>query len=482
MSEQKIYNSLFADFVTSSLPTEEMRVVCKSLRDSGEYNSAMESSIINYKVCTELADEMLGIDIELHQTGKNVEADVRNTNTDDSNVVDNQNSTINKNNIMNNKFSKEDLTNINSLVESFNTANNSELSLEENMVNFYINQFPGTFPEDALDVVNRIKSGVETFNTTLNEALSADGIDYVEKIKKLGEGKTNEEKYELYINFLAAITTIDTQNYESLGGKKIETFEEIKGKWLKPEGEVSDEMLNEVIAKVAEKMNNSTLFLSSADSVSAIVENLPNGSDALTETVTGNEADVKNKLVTSLVTYIGIKNGTISSDIAETATPEAVATLVCATAEEMKVVDNLKKGIITVENAIKVLKIIGGVALYCALAYLAIVASLNVTVALMQFALFLGAAPGITGYIAGISCLAIGICGLVEMLRCVDKFVMWTGRVFDSIVEYSRDELIPTIKNNIDNFVGWIREKISSNQVHATTSADVAGVAVAVNA
>ena len=67
------------------------------------------------------------------------------------------------------------------------------------------------------------------------------------------------------------------------------------------------------------------------------------------------------------------------------------------------------------------------------------------------------------------------------MLRCVDKFVMWTGRVFDSIVEYSRDELIPTIKNNIDNFVGWIREKISSNQVHATTSADVAGVAVAVN-
>ena len=162
MSEQKIYDSIFADFVTSSLPTEKMRDVCKSLRDTGEYNSAMESSIINYKVCTELADEMLGIDTEIYQTGKNVGDDVRNANTDDSNVVDNQNSTIKKNNIMNNTFSKEDLTNINSLVESFNTANNSEFSLEENMVNFYINQFSGTFPEDALDVVNRIKSGVET--------------------------------------------------------------------------------------------------------------------------------------------------------------------------------------------------------------------------------------------------------------------------------------------------------------------------------
>ena len=103
MSEQKIYDSIFADFVTSSLPTEKMRLVCKSLRDSGEYNSAMESSIINYKVCTELADEMLGIDTEIHQTRKNVGDDVRNANTDDSNVI----STIKKNNIMNNNFSNE---------------------------------------------------------------------------------------------------------------------------------------------------------------------------------------------------------------------------------------------------------------------------------------------------------------------------------------------------------------------------------------
>lgn len=481
MSEQKIYNSLFADFVTSSLPTEEMRVVCKSLRDSGEYNSAMESSIINYKVSTELADEMLGIDTELHQTEKNVEADVRNTNTDDSNVVDNTNSTIKKNNIMNNKFSKEDLTNINSLVESFNTANNSELSLEENMVNFYINQFPGTFPEDALDVVNRIKSGVETFNTTLNEALSADGIDYVEKIKKLGEGKTNEEKYELYINFLAAITSIDATNYESIGGEKIETFEDIKGKWLKPEGEVSDEMLNEVIEKIAERMNHSTLFLSSADSVAAIVENLPNGAEALNDTVTGNEADVKNKLITSLVTYIGIKNGAISSGIIESATPEAVATMVCATAEEMRVMDNLKKGIITVENAIKVLKIIVGVAMYCYLALLAVSMSLAFTYELASLAIYLGFTSGIIGNVAGILCIVFGICGFAGMLRYVDKFVMWTGKMFDSIVEYSRNELIPTIKNNIDNFVGWIREKISTNQVHATTNAEVEGVVVAVN-
>lgn len=91
MSEQKIYDSIFADFATSSLPTEKMRDVCKSLRDSGEYNSAMESSIINYKVCAELADEMLGIDTEIHQTRKNIGDDVRNANTDDSNVVDNQN-------------------------------------------------------------------------------------------------------------------------------------------------------------------------------------------------------------------------------------------------------------------------------------------------------------------------------------------------------------------------------------------------------
>lgn len=466
MSEQKINNSVFADFVTNSLPTEKMCDVCKSLRDSREYNSAIESSIINYKVCIELADEMLGIDTEAHQTEKNIEVDVRNTNTDDSNVIDNQNLTIKKNNIMNNKFSKEDLEKINSLVESFNGANSPELSLEDNLVNFYLNQFPGIFPEDAHEIVNGIKSGVMSFNGTLNEALSQNGIDYVDKLKRLGEGKTNEEKYEIYINFLSTLNVLETANFNLENADVKQTFEEIKSQIYTVKESVTDEELNEIIEKVSDALNNTTLTLSSSEMINQLIEHLPEGESAISTIIRGSEQDIKLKMLTSLATFIAHQKGELESTAGLELSAEQIAINVCAGIEETRVIEGVKKGIFTVENAIKVLKIIGGVALYILLgiAFGKIAAFIGTFIGMSLVALF-----GTSTFVVTAALIVAAICTLSFVITSVRDYmpgiVNWVEDKFDNGIKAWREETWPYIQEKAKAFSDWINGLIKGDKI-----------------
>lgn len=213
MSEQKIYDSIFADFVTSSLPTEKMRLVCKSLRDSGEYNSAMESSIINYKVCTELADEMLGIDTEIHQTRKNVGDDVRNANTDDSNVI----STIKKNNIMNNNFSNETInmivSTINDNMSDIQAMRTSEASVEVAGQKLLVQKY-GLSEIEASEIIEDLKKGISEFENQMVSARTQNNVSVEENLSKLSEDMDDEKRIEYYASILTALQllTSDEKN------------------------------------------------------------------------------------------------------------------------------------------------------------------------------------------------------------------------------------------------------------------------------
>lgn len=213
MSEQKIYDSIFADFVTSSLPTEKMRLVCKSLRDSGEYNSAMESSIINYKVCTELADEMLGIDTEIHQTRKNVGDDVRNANTDDSNVI----STIKKNNIMNNNFSNETInmivSTINDNMSDIQAMRTSEASVEVAGQKLLVQKY-GLSEMEASEIIEDLKKGISEFENQMVSARTQNNVSVEENLSKLSEDMDDEKRIEYYASILTALQllTSDEKN------------------------------------------------------------------------------------------------------------------------------------------------------------------------------------------------------------------------------------------------------------------------------
>lgn len=466
MSEQKIYDSVFANFVTNSLPTEKMRVVCKSLKIFGEYNSAVESSIVNYKVNYKLAEEMIGVDTEIEQSQKIIESYDRNACTSYSNVVNNRKLTIKIKEIMNDKFSKEDLEKIKLLVESFNGVNNPELSLEDNLVNFYLNQFPGVFPEDAHEIVNGIKSGVMSFNDTLNEALSQNGIDYVDKLKMLGEGKTNEEKYEIYINFLSTLNVLETANLNLENAEVKQTFEEIKSQIYTVKESVTEEELNEIIEKVSEALNNTTLTLSSADMINQLIEHLPEGESAISAIIRGSEDDVKLKMLTSLATFIAHQKGELDSTAGLELSAEQIAINVCAGIEETRVVEGVKKGIFTVENAIKVLKIIGGVALYIllAIAFGKIAAFIGTFIGMALIALF-----GTSTFVVTAAFIVAAICTLSFVITSVRDYIPeitnWVENKFDNGVKIWREKAWPYIQEKAKEFSDWINRLINGGKV-----------------
>lgn len=74
-----------------------------------------------------------------------------------------------------------------------------------------------------------------------------------------------------------------------------------------------------------------------------------------------------NKLVTALAIYIAYQNEDITSLKGQNVSPEAIAIAAAAGIEQAHVIEDTRTGKITVEKAIKVLKIIGGVALWTTL-------------------------------------------------------------------------------------------------------------------
>lgn len=466
---KEINNDIFVKFVSSTLSSEEMCKVGEALRKAGEFNSAMESAIAVYKTNMEYADDLLGREIEDSQNiGNSVD---RNANGNDSIVAESESSTFKNESIMSNKFNfnKEEATKIGEHVARINSVNDSTLSFEETLENYYLTQFPGTFPEEAKEIVKKIRVGVDTFNNTLNEAVKSNGLAYVEKLRTLGEGKTNEEKYEIYVNFLTALTVLETSNIDSEAENAIESFDEIKGKIFKIKDSISEEELDDIISKVADALNNNTLAMSSAEMINQLIDKLPEGEDGAKEIIRNSEEDIKVKLATALATLICHQKGELESTNGADLTVEQITINVCCGIEEIRIVNDFKKGVLTVDNAIKLLKIVGGITLYLLLAtvFFNVAANFGLFISGLMIGLF-GTSTIITVVASIVGLLAsIGLLG-VAITDIIPDAIEWTGNAFDTAVKAWRETAWPYIKDSANSVIEWIERLLDQKKVEST--------------
>lgn len=364
------------------------------------------------------------------------------------------------------QITKNDALKVAELISAYNDFTDSNSPLEQSLVNFYLQQFPGTFPEDALHIVNDIKEGVKAFNDTLNEAINNNGINYIEKLKGLGEGKTNEEKYEIYINFLATLTALETSNINVGNGQTDLNLEEIKGKLYTVKGIVSDEELNEIIEKVADALNNTSLTLSSAEILNQLIEKLPEGETAIAEIIRGSEEDMKIKMITSLVTFIAHQRGELESTMGTEPDVRQITTNVCTGIEESRVVDGVKEGIFTVDNAIKLLKLIGGVALYISLlqVYVSIAVNVGAFVAGVIIGVF-GTSTAVSVIAFAASVICIWKVGITSIREYIPDILNWVEDKFDTGIKNWRENAWPYIQEKARNFIDWIRGLVNKEKV-----------------
>lgn len=457
---KQIDDVTFVKFVNNLLSKDEMIDVEKQLIADKEAPATLYASISNYEVNKEQMHEILGIE-------ENIEINARNIDSGDSVIVENETKLFNKT-IMNIRISKEEAQKIQVLFAAYKESENAELKMDENLINFYLTQCPGTYPEEAEKVVKGIRMGIETFNENLNKALKEESINYVEEIKNIGENLTNEQKYELYINYLSAIHVLNIQNFDAEHASQIEGFDTIK-KGLAPTGNVTDDMLDDLIEKIADALNNNTLCLASIEAMKDLQDALAGGTENIKEVLRGSESDMRTKLVAALTTYVAYRNDDITSLNGQEITPEIIAVAVSSGIEQAQVVEDVRTGKTTVDTAIKVLKFIGGIALWTTLALA--VAYVSIYLATFAFGAFVS--------MLGTSVIALIVAGGAALACCLGIFnsasdiigeiVDWAGSAFDWIVNGWRQTVWPIIKEKSEEFITWIGNLFANQTVVQTT-------------
>lgn len=443
----KVDDITFSRFVDNDLPQAKMFDIEKLLIENGEIDASIQASVLNYSLNKEYADDLLGID------ENNILIKDRKALYDVSEEANNE-GLILKGTTMNDKLSKEEITKLQELVMKFNKDYNSELSLEENLVNFYLAQRPGAFPEDAYIITNGLKSGIVSFNANLKRAFENGEFDYAAELKEVSSEMSINDKYELYVNFLAALQTLCVENLSSDQASRLDNFQVIRERLIVKD-EVTEEMLCEVEEKIAQLLDNNNLCLGSIESLKKLIDELPNGADAIERIVMDSEQDMREKMIMSMAAYIAYQNEDLESLKGQDLSPEAIAISVAAGIEEIRVINELNSGRTTVDKVIKALKIIGGIALFSLLAYVAFNCITAIgTLSMMMFMVAWGSTT-IATIGAFLASLFVVWSLTNSSFDAGEKIMNWSSRIFDVVVNTWRETAWPSIFEVLHSIKDW---------------------------
>ena len=466
----KIDDLIFSKFVGNALTHKQMEDVEQQLIADGEYSAAIEASVLDYEIRQNEANSILGTEESDSSIENNSEFVVRNKVSYDSEETKTTSLTTKNSIIMNIDFTKDEVLKIQELSAEFNNAEDKDLTLNEKLVAFYLAQRPGTAKEDAEKVLEGLKKGIRTFNEELTEALKNNGINYMEKLQELGQDLSNEQKYEIYINFLSMLTVLDVQNFDEEKASQIENFQTIKGRFA-VSGEVTEEMLDDVIERIDNALKDNTLFLATTEMMASMFEKIQEES-SLEECLSGSEEDFRMKLTNAMMTYIAYQKGQIASLAGQEIAPEAIAVGAAAGVEQARVMEDFRLGRITWDQALEILKFIGGVALWCTLAFL--FTSAAVVITLLSFA-------AMTNFLGG-SILAMVISGAVSMCLAFElaeltaetvlSIVEWSGSAFDQVICYWQETAWPFIKERASEIADWFKTKTEEKTVEVQTESE----------
>ena len=454
----------FCRFVNNDLPQAKMIEIEKTLIEDGEINASIQASILNHSINKDYADDLLGID------EKNISTKDRTSLYDDSKEANNK-SLILKSTTMNNKLSKEEILKVQDLVVKFNESYNAELSLKENLVKFYLSQRPGALPEDAYAITNGLESGIVSFNAKLKQALETGEFDYAAELREIASEMPINEKYELYVNFLAALQTLCVDNLSPQQASQLEGFQAIRDRLIVKE-DVTEDMLHDVEDKIGQLLKNNNLCLGSIENLKDLIEELPNGTEAIESIVTDSERDMREKMISSMATYIAYQNEELESLKGQELSPEVIAISVAAGVEEMHVMDDLNSGRTTVDKAIKVLKIIGGIALFSLLAYVAFNCITAIgTLSMVMFMVAFGSTT-IATIGAFLASLFVVWSLTNSAFNAGEKIINWSSRIFDVVVNTWRETVWPSIFVILRGIKDWFVSLFQKKSIVETQQND----------
>lgn len=457
MERKIIENKEFVDFVNGSQAHDELAGIERKLMDAGEAIYAVHASIVNYRSRYDEAEDMLGSD-EIFFRRKAINSIVSETSNDDTMI---------------HKFNQEEISGINAVLDELN-AISDESNPSDVLIDFYLKKCPGTTLSEAQGVVKRLMDGVTRFNENLCKAGtdSCNGVDYMELVEKATEDMSPDAKYDFLVNYLVAMQLVSVGNYD-LNLNVIEGFDELKGKVYVAAGEVTEDMLDELKSMISDAMNNSVLILPGQDSLENLINSLAEGNIAVENFCINSKEDLEHKMKLSLATYIAYRQGQISS-LAETdVTPEYIGIGVAAGVEESKVIVQARNGEKDADSAIRIIRFIGGIALFTALCVAAVWMSLHAFTAVAD-ALISVLGSGVIGTITSnaLSFFLVGIPLTLEFGKISESLVTEADRIFDKMIQVWIPAALIWTTMKAEEFAAWISDKINTDEITVANSED----------
>lgn len=237
-------------------------------------------------------------------------------------------------------------------------------SVREIMAQLYVDNLDDKTIRQGTLMTDAIFENIAAFDR--DYFLAKENLDmFIEgKLNAIAEGKSLDESCRLWLKLTAAISganlivSEDSHNDEKRVEALLKEIEQID-----ISGETSPELEAELRAKTAEALKNSGLMLSTAVQMAEQKEIFDNADQAAAMLIDLGSKEVDYRAVSAMLAYVNIKNGTFDNFPAEM-TIAQVSALVCASMEQVHILEEVSNGNIGEEMAADLLTVLGIVAAF----------------------------------------------------------------------------------------------------------------------
>lgn len=346
------------------------------------------------------------------------------------------------------------------------TVDNSRSTLS-NMVTKLLAARPNLSAEGATAVCRSLIAGITNFDNAYSTLRQADADDTaaVDTIydKCLGAiaDLSPEQQAVTILNFIALAKSIDAANIRALlDGEEAATFNGLLQSEAKLEGEIDADTLAQLKEQLRRTLADSTICLTGIEAEEDFLAAALATDGTLAQTLEQQHiADADFKAYSALATYLSLTG----DNAAESVEPEALGAAVAAGIEREKVMTDAAKGLITWDNAFKLIKWIGTALLFALFGWLAlnlgvlILSGVTVlTVAMIGNSVF----TILAGLTAGFYIATRGTQWFIDTV--MDPAIEAARNAYDKVINFFRNaHLIDRAKAAYRSFTQWLAESWS---------------------
>lgn len=208
-------------------------------------------------------------------------------------------------------------------------------------------------------MADAILESVNEFDSDYAQAKDDLGRWLDKNLKQLAADMTPQERCMLWLRIAAAVNAVSAQGLsEEEKDRILAQLDELQIS----EEEATPEMEQQLYEEAKQALEHSSVMLSALVSQKDVFQTLDAEDDAAALLLELGSREIDFRAVASMIAYVNVKNGTFDN-IPVDIRLEQITTMVCAEVEQIRILDAVSKGQMTLEVASLLLKILGAICL-----------------------------------------------------------------------------------------------------------------------